>query len=627
MTEASYRRQLDQTWSPPRGFLGWLKTVNQTNIGKRYLLTGFIFLLSAGVLALLMRTQLALPENSFMGPKLYNQMFTMHGITMMFLFAIPVVQGISVYLVPLMIGTRDLAFPRLSAFSYFVYLIGALFLWGAFLLGLSPDAGWFNYVPLAGKEFSPGKGIDVYATVITFIEISALATATELIATILKQRAPGMSLAKTPPLVWSILVTAAMIVFAMPGVIVGTVLLALDRLVETGFFVHAKGGDPVLWQHLFWWFGHPDVYIAFLPAAGIVSTILPVFCRRPLFGYTAVVTSMVATGVISFGLWVHHMFTTGIPIHAGSFFSAASVLIAIPSGIQLFCWTATIWGSRPSYKTPFLYCLGFMVIFLLGGLTGFMVAIVPFDLQVHDSYFVVAHFHYVLIGGVVFPFIAGFFYWWPKITGRMLSEALGKLSFVLLFLGFNLTFFPMHQLGFLGMPRRIYTFLAGLGWDALNFWTTVGAFAMGLGFFVILINVLWSLKRGKRAGKNPWGATTLEWATTSPPPNYNFEVVPYVDSLEPLSEDQKELVPGVTGIRADRREILTTKVESAKPHGVVILPGPTLWPFITALFTAMAFIGSIFDPLWFVGGVLGSFTGISLWLWIKKPWEQERRRV
>ena len=350
--------------------MGWLKTVNQTNIGIRYLYTAFAFFLAAGVLGVIIRTQLAVPENDLIGPDLYNQIFTVHGITMMFLFAIPMAEGFGVYLVPLMIGTRDLSFPRLSAFSYFVFVIGGLVLWISFLIGSAPDAGWFDYVPLALKEFSPSRRIDVYATVITFIELAALAAAVELIVTILKQRAPGMTLSRMPPFVWSILVAALMIIFAMPGVIVGSVMLALDRLVGTTFFSADAGGDALLWQHLFWWFGHPEVYIIFLPATGIVSTIVPVFCRRPLFGYTAVVCAIVATGLISFGLCVHHMFTAGIPVHATSFFTGASYMVAIPSGVQVFAWTATIWYGKPVFKTAFLVCLGFIVVFLSAGSRG-----------------------------------------------------------------------------------------------------------------------------------------------------------------------------------------------------------------------------------------------------------------
>ncbi len=616
-----HEKELELIWRSPPGLWGWLRTVNQTGIGKRYITTAIIFFLLAGVLGLLIRTQLAYPEYGFLSPELYNQIFTVHGITMMFLFAIPIMEGVAIYFVPLMIGTRDLCFPRLTAFSYFVFLIGGVFLWVTFLMGLGPDVGWFNYVPMASKKYSPGIPIDIYVTVITFIEVSALAAAVELICTILKQRAPGMSLSRTPPFVWSILVMAFMIVFAMPGVIVGSVMLALDRLVGTSFFIIERAGDSLLWQHLFWWFGHPDVYIAFVPATGIISSVLPTFCGRPLYAYRAVIASIVTIGLISFGLWVHHMFTTGIPLHASSFFSAASALIAIPTGVQIYAWIATIWSGKVQYKTPFLYCLGFIITFLAGGLTGFMVAIVPFDLQVHDSYFVVAHFHYVLIGGAVFPLLAGYYYWWPKYTGRMLSETMGKIAFVIIFIGFHLTFFPMHELGFLGMPRRIYTYFTGLGWDSLNLFSTGGAYLLGSGFLVIVLSSLWSYFRGAPAGNNPWGGTTLEWATLSPPPSHNFGCFPLIKDLEPVSSENNQLTPAITGIQTHRREVLLTTVDKAEPQAVIVLPGPTIWPFAASISTAVLFIGCIFDPWWFVWGFFATFITLTGWLWVKKPWD------
>ena len=612
--------ELTRTWQAPSGLLGWFKVVNQTNIGIRYIATSFVFFLAAGVLGVLIRTQLAVPENDLIGPDLYNQIFSVHGITMMFLFAIPMVEGLGVYLVPLMVGTRDLSFPRLSAFSYYVFLIGGVVLWIAFLVGSAPDAGWFDYVPLALKEFSPSHRIDVYATVITFIEVSALAAAIELVVTILKQRAPGMSVSRTPPFVWAILVTALMIIFAMPGVIVASVMLALDRIVETKFFYAEAGGDALLWQHLFWWFGHPEVYIAFLPASGIVSSIVPVFCRRPLFGYTAVVCAIVATGLISFGLWVHHMFTTGLPVHASSVFTAASLAVAIPSGVQVISWIATIWGGTPIFKTPLIFCLGFIVIVVAGGITGVMVAAIPFDKQVHDSFFVVAHFHYVLIGGVVFPLFGGFYYWWPKFTGRLMSERLGKLNFWLMFVGFNVSFFPMHTLGFLGMPRRIYTYLPSLQWNSLNMVATVGAYVLAFGFLLFLINAVWSLKFGDRAGDNPWGADTLEWLASSPPAAYNFAEIPRVASLTPLWDEEAQPSAAVRGMRTDRREIIVTTVERADPQAVAVLPGPTIWPFLLAVAAAVGFVGSIFNPIWFAVGFFVVFLAAVGWFWPPRPW-------
>ncbi len=427
-----------------------------------------------------------------LGPDAYNQFFTMHGMTMMFLFAVPVMTAVGLYLVPLMIGARNVAFPRLNAYGYWVYLAGGLFLYISFFLNTGPDTGWFSYVPLAGPAFSPGKRVDVYAQSITFTEIAALVAAVELIVTIFKNRAPGMTLNRMPLFVWAMLVQAFMVLFAMPWVATATQLLAMDRLVATHFFNPAEGGDALLWQHLFWFFGHPEVYIILTPALGFVSMIVATFTRRPVFGYPAMVLSLLSIGFLSFGLWVHHMFATGVPQLGQSFFTAASMMITIPSGIQIFCWIATIWSGRPRFSVPFLFVLGFVVLFVIGGVTGVMVASVSFDQQVHDTYFVVAHFHYVLIGGAVFPLLGAFYYWFPKMTGRMLDEGLGRWNFWLLFVGVNLTFFPMHQLGLEGMPRRVYTYLAGTGWGPLNLLATSRGCAGGLGSAAL---------RGQRCGE------------------------------------------------------------------------------------------------------------------------------
>ncbi len=616
-------QELEDTWINPPGFIGWLRIVNQTNIGIRYINTSLIFFFMAGILGVIMRAQLSSPGNEIVGPEMFNQIFTVHGTAMMFLFAIPMVEGLGAYIVPLMIGTRDLSFPRLSSFSYFVFLIGGITLFGSLFLKVAPNAGWFDYVPLALKEWSPGKNIDVYATVITFIEISALAAAVELIVTILKQRAPGMSMARMPVFVWSILVMAFMIVFAMPGVVVGSVMLALDRLVGTVFFDARVGGDSLLWQHLFWWFGHPEVYIAFLPAAGVVSTIIPVFCRRALYGHTAVVLSMVAIGIISFGLWVHHMFTTGIPDQANAFFSVASAMIAIPSGIQIYCWIATLWTGKPKFSTALLWCMGFVIVFVMGGLTGVMVASVPFDKQTHDTYFVVAHFHYVLIGGVVFPLFGGVYYWWPKFTGKLLSESLGKWNFWLVLIGFNIAFFPMHLLGFMGMPRRVYTYLEGMQWGPLNLLSSIGSYILAIGFLLFIVNVVWTYLKGEKSGNNPWGAPTLEWAIESPPRNYKFVEIPQVNSMNPLW-DEETLLPATTGMRTDRREVLITEILTGKIQAVEILPTNTIWPLVLAVATGVAFIGSIFSPWWFVIAFFLVFLAITGWFWPSKPWGEGR---
>src|SRR5205085_643466 len=452
----------------PEGLWGALATVDHKIIGRRYIITAFIFLALGGVLAMLMRLQLAQPEARVLGPDRYNQIFTMHGSNMMFLFAVPVMEAVGVYLVPLMVGTRNIAFPRLNAFSYWIFLAGGALLWISFVLDMGPDVGWFAYVPLSGPQYGFGKRADIWAQMITFTELSALAVSVEIVVTILKQRAAGLSLDKIPLFVWSMLVTSFVVIMAMPAIMIASSTLILDRLVGTHLFNPAEGGDVLLWQHLFWFFGHPEVYIIFLPAVGMVSTIIISFSRRPAFGYLPLVLALIATGILAFGLWVHHMFVTGLPRLGESFFTASSMSIAIPNGIQIFCWLATLVLGRPVLRTPLLFVLAFFFTFIIGGLSGVMVASVPFDTQVHDTYFVVAHFHYVLIGGAVFPLMGAVYYWFPKITGRMMSETAGRWAFWLIFGGFNLTFFPMHILGLQGMPRRIYTWQPDLPWHGLN---------------------------------------------------------------------------------------------------------------------------------------------------------------
>jgi cytochrome c oxidase subunit I len=531
------RDRLERTWAVPGGIVGWLSAADHKTIGRRFILTTFVFFLLGGILAVLMRVQLARPENTFVDPDLYNQLFSLHGTTMMFLFAVPVMEAMAIYLVPLAVGTREIAFPRLAAFNYWVFLFGGAMIYVAFVLNTGPENGWFSYVPLAGPEYSPGKRADFWAQMVTFTELSALGVAVQLIVTILKQRAPGMSLNRMPLMVWAILVTSVMTVFAMPAVMLASTFLIMDRLIGTHFYNPAEGGDALLWQHLFWFFGHPEVYIILVPALGFVSSIIATFARRPVFGYTANVLSLIAIGFLSFGLWVHHMFTTGLPQLGASFFTAASMLIAIPSGIQIFCWIATLWDGRLQFRTPLLFVLGFFFMFVLGGLTGVMTASVPLDAQVHDTYFVVAHFHYVLIGGAVFPLFGAIYYWFPKFSGRLLNERAGRWNFWLFFIGFNLAFFPMHQLGLIGMPRRVYTYPEGLGWYELNLLASIGAGLIAASIALFVANVIWSRRHGQGAGNDPWDAGTLEWATTSPPPPWNFQEIPVVSGREPLWEE------------------------------------------------------------------------------------------
>src|SRR5438105_12377203 len=454
----------------------------------RYIYTAFFFFFTSGLMALVMREQLASPNNHVVGPEAYNQLMTMHGTTMIFLFNTPVLAGFGNYVLPLQLGTRDMAFPRLNAFSYWIFVLSGIFFYASFLIGKAPDGGWFGYVPLTDKAFSPGVNLDFWGLAIVFVGISTTVGAVNFIVTTFKMRAPGMTVNRMPMFVWSILSMAFMVIFAVPAVTVATGLRELDRLFGTKFFVPHLGGSVLLYQHLFWFWGHPEVYILFVPATGMISMIIPTFSRRPLAGYVWVAASLIAIAFISFGVWVHHMFATGLPVRSMAFFSAVSLLITIPSGVQFFAWIATMWRGVLRFTTPMLFAIGFLLIFLLGGITGVMVAVTPFDWQVTDSYFVVAHFHYVLNGAVVFPIFGALYYWLPKITGNMLSERLGKISFWTMFVGFNLTFFPMHILGFLGMPRRVYTYNSGLGWDGLNLLISIASFFFALGTLFTLFN-------------------------------------------------------------------------------------------------------------------------------------------
>lgn len=586
--------ELKRIWATPGGWRK-LTAVNNTVIGILYIGVAFLFFILAGVLALLMRIQLAKGENDFLSQELYNQMFTVHGTTMMFLFAVPAIEALGVMLLPQMLAARDLPFPRLSAFAIWAYVIGGLVFFSTIFYGLAPNGGWFMYPPLTLKEYSPGDNADFWLLGIGFIEISAIAGAVEIVVGTLRTRPPGMSIEKMPIFAWSMLIFAAMIIFAFPAVIFATMLLEIERSFGWPFFTAAKGGDPLLWQHLFWFFGHPEVYIIFLPAAGLVSMIVPTMAGTPLVGYRLIVVALIATGFFSFGLWVHHMFTTGIPALSLAFFSAASMAVAIPSAIQVFAWIATIAARRGRFEltTPALFVLGFIFIFVVGGLTGVMVAVVPFDFQVHDTYFIVAHFHYVLVGGMVFPLFATFYYWTPVFSRNMLSEKLGKWVFWLMFLGFNIAFFPMHVTGLMGMPRRVWTYPSAMGWDQVNMISTIGAFILAAGVALFVLDLLIRFRpRGGSLG-NPWHAGTLEWL---PNDVYSTRSIPRIQSREPLW-DQPNLSADVEAGRyflpnaptGGRETIVTSPIE-AEPQYVIQMPGPSWTHFFAAVFTAGFFL-------------------------------------
>ncbi len=585
-------RELNRVWEMPRG---WRRAtaVNNIFIGKLYIGTALLFLLLAGVLALLMRAQLAVPGATLVSAGTYNQLFTMHGTVMMFLFAVPVVEAVAVYLLPNMLGARDLPFPRLSSYAYWAYAIGGLAFFCTLFVGLAPDGGWFMYPPLTSRVHSPGLNADFWLLGIGFIEISAIAGAIELIIGILMTRAPGLSLSRLPVYAWSMLVVGFMIVFAFPAVIAGTALLEMERAFDWPLFDPARGGDPILWQHLFWFFGHPEVYIIFLPAVGMVSSMLPALAGTPLVGERAVVAALFAVGFLSFALWAHHMFTAGLGSLSLSLVSVASMAVAVPAAIQVFAWIATLRRGLVRANVPTLFILGFLVTFVIGGLTGVMVAVLPFDWQAHDSYFIVAHLHYVLIGGMVFPLFAALYYWMPLLNGHRLSERWGRWAFGLMFGGFHITFFPMHIAGLLGMPRRVYTYDANLGWELPNLISSVGAAVLAAGMLVLAVDVIRTVRRPQQPHGDPWHAPTLEWI---PSENYATRSIPQVRSHWPLWR-QPGLVAQVMagqhwlpGTATGTRETLVTTARAARLSHLIALPGPSWWPVLGALGTAGFFL-------------------------------------
>jgi cytochrome c oxidase subunit I len=618
-----YLERLTGIWETEPGILGWFASVDHKEIGIRYIVTAFIFLAMGGVEALIMRVQLARPDQHLLTPEQYDQLFSTHGMTMIFLYAMPILSGFSNYLWPLLLGARDMAFPRVNALSYWLYVAAGIFMYTGFAMGAGPNDGWFNYVPYANKEYNPGLNMDFYALGMIFLGISTTVGSVNFVVTFLRLRAPGMSINRVPIMIWGTLTASAANILVVPSVSLAFFLLWMDRNFGTHFFDVSAGGQPLLWQHLFWIFAHPWVYAIVLPAMGMVSDALPVFCRRPLVGYTAVVLSTLATMTLGFGVWVHHMFATGLPSLALSFFSGVSIIIAIPSAVAVFAWTLTIWLGRPVVTTAFLYFASMIVLFVIGGVSGFMTGSVPVDWQLHDTYFVVAHLHYVLIGINLFPVIGALYFWFPKFSGRLLNETLGKWSFWTAFTGFNVAFLPMHLTGLLGMPRRIYTYPAHMGWDVLNMITSVGAFIFATGILLTFINVLISLRAGRIAGPNPWDAPTLEWSIPSPSPPYNFAVLPTVASRHPLWEQRLGDSHGTSKLDEgftldDKRETIGTTALDSEPDVILKMPFDSPAPFILTVGTSLIFAGMLIPSrLWILTavGCLIAIAAVLIWLW------------
>jgi cytochrome c oxidase subunit I len=630
--EPALAARLQKIWETKPGIGGWLSTVDHKEIGLRYIVTAFAFLIAGGVEALIFRLQLSWSDRHLLNPEQYDQLFTMHGMTMIFLYAGPVLSGFSNYLWPLLLGARDMALPRLNAVSYWIYLFSGIFLYAAFAIGFGPNDGWFNYVPYAARAYNGGPNIDFYSLGMILLGISTTVGSINFVVTFMRMRAPGMSISRVPIMIWGTLTASMANIFAIPAVSLAFFLLWLDRNVGTHFFDVTAGGSALLWQHLFWMFGHPWVYAIVLPAMGMVSDGLPVFCRRPLVGHTVVALATVATMVLGFGVWVHHMFATGLPNISLSFFSAASIIIAVPSAVGVFAWLATIWTGRPVFTTPFLFFASFIVLFTIGGVSGYMTGSVPVDWQLTDTYFVVAHLHYVLIGINVFPVVGAVYFWFPKMTGRLMDERLGRWNFWTMFLGFNLGFFPMHISGLLGMPRRVYTYAEGMGWDWLNLITTVGSFVFAAGVLIFIWNVVVSYRSGRRAGANPWDAPTLEWATASPPPPYNFVVIPTVASRHPLWEARlggpaggEASYPHAGLVLEHGREAVGTDPLDAQPDIILKMPGDSYAPLVFAIALTAIFIGLLLLAWWLVAlAALAAGAATIGWLWPERALGETR---
>ena len=618
--QRAQQERLRKAWKLPEGWRYW-SSVNNSEVGLWYIVVSFAFFLFAGVLALLMRTQLAVPNNNFLSANFYNQVFTMHGTVMMFLFAIPIFEAFSIFILPSLLGARELPFPRLSAFGFWCFVIGGTFFCGSLFFNIAPRGGWFMYPPLTTR-YQPDLGADFWLLGLSFIEVAAIAAAVELIVGVLKSRAPGMRINLIPLYAWYLLVAAVMVLFAFPPVIAGSLLLEIERAFDWPFFDPTRGGDPLLWQHLFWLFGHPEVYIIFLPSIALVAMIVPTFARRAIVGYSWIVLAAVGTGFLSFGLWVHHMFTTGLPGISLALFSAASEAVAIPTGVQFFCFIATLAAGRVVRSVPLLFVFGGLAVFVLGGLTGVMVALAPFDFQAHDTYFIVAHLHYVLIGGSVLPLFAGFYYFFPLVNSKKLSEKLGRLAFWLMFTGFNVAFLPMHLTGMRGMPRRVFTYQAGLGFDGLNLVSTIGAFILAAGVAVFVWDVFRPKKKQPLSERNPWGAGTLEWLAEMPGEKWGMRSIPEIDSRYPLWE-QPNFVRDVDEGRfylpdaeEGEREMLVTSIIDAQPEQCLRVPGPTFITFFAALFLGGSFIFATYHWWWLtlISTVL-ALGAILVWLW------------
>ena len=616
--------KLQKIWETAPGIRGFFSTVDHKEIGLRYIYTAFLFLALGGIEALIIRLQLAGPNLTLLTPQQYDELFSTHGMTMIFLYASPILSGFSNYLWPLLFGSRDMAFPRLNALSYWVYLAAGLFLYAGFVTGNGPNDGWFNYPPYAERDYNPALNQDFYSLGMVLLGISTTVGAANFIVTAFKTRAPGMSINRMPILVWGTLTASIANLVVVPAVSLGFFMLWMDRQFGTDFFQPRGGGQPLLWQHLFWMFGHPWVYAIVLPSMGMVSDGLPVFCRRPLVGYSLVALGTVATMILGFGVWVHHMFATGLPGLSLAFFSGASFIITFPSMIAIASWIATIWLGRPVITTAFLFFASTILLFVIGGVTGVMTASVPADWQLTDTYFVVAHLHYTLIGINVFPVVGATYFWFPKMTGRLLDERLGRWNFWLMFWGFNIAFLPMHLTGLFGMPRRVYTYPDDFGFDTLNMITTVGSFILAVGVLLLLINMWKSRRSGLIAGNNPWGAPTLEWATTSPPPPYNFAVIPTVASRHPLWEDALDEEEARTtldrGMTLDKgKEALETTLMDAEPERILRMPEDSYAPLLLAIALGVLFTGMLLQLWWLAGaGGLGCLLALIAWLWPRR---------